>query len=40
VTEGLTLHYAKSFDDVARHAFHIRVRGHVPARPPERRPGA
>jgi ATP-dependent Lon protease len=40
VTEGLTLHYAKTFDDVARHAFHIRVRGHVPARPPERRPGA
>jgi ATP-dependent Lon protease len=31
VTEGLTLHYAKSFDDVARHAFHVRPR-HAAAR--------
>jgi len=31
VTEGLTLHYAKNFDDVARHAFHVRPR-HAVAR--------
>jgi ATP-dependent Lon protease len=31
VVEGLTLHYARSFDDVARHAFRIRVHGQ-PAR--------
>jgi len=38
VKEGLTLHTARTFDDVARLAFRIRVHGHAPARPPERRP--
>jgi ATP-dependent Lon protease len=40
VAEGLAIHYAKTFDDVARHAFRIRVKGAVPARPPERPTGA
>jgi ATP-dependent Lon protease len=31
VVEGLTIHYARGFDDVARHAFRVRVHGQ-PAR--------